>query len=137
MKKNKKVPRFKNEDEERKFWAEHDSTEYIDWEKAEEAVFPDLKPTTKTISLRLPVSMLYRLKQLANQADVPYQSLIKMILAEKLAEESSRLPDLMPPKGVPVRRIGDVVGSRTRRVRGKRLPDRESLTPSPPRPIMG
>jgi len=98
MKKLKKVPRFKNEDEEREFWAEHDSTEYIDWEKAQEAVFPDLKPTTKTISLRLPVSMLYRLKQLANQAYVPYQSLIKMRL----------------------RRIGDVVGSRTIRVRGKK-----------------
>ncbi len=100
MKELKKIPKFKNEDEEMEFWAKHDSTEYVDWEKAEEAVFPNLKPTTKTISIRLPISMLYRIKQLANQADVPYQSFIKMILAEKLAGESSSIFKLGIEKGV-------------------------------------
>ncbi len=83
----KQIPRFKNEDEEREFWATHDSTEYLDWAKAKRAVFPNLKPSTKSISLRLPESILVGLKMLANKRDVPYQSLLKVFLAEKVEEE--------------------------------------------------
>ena len=88
----KKIPHFKNEDEEREFWATHDSAEYIDWNKASVAVFPELKPSTKTISLRVPVQLLNSLKMLANEKDVPYQSLIKILLSEKVKEyKNSRL----------------------------------------------
>jgi len=83
----KRIPTFKNEDAEREFWATHDSTEYIDWAKAKRAVFPNLKPTTRTISLRLPESIIAALKVLANKRDVPYQSLLKVFLAEKVEEE--------------------------------------------------
>jgi predicted DNA binding CopG/RHH family protein len=83
----KKLPDFKNEDEERDFWAAHDSTEYIDWSKAKKVSFPNLKPSTKTISLRLPENMLNDLKILANKRDVPYQSLLKIFLAERLQQE--------------------------------------------------
>jgi predicted DNA binding CopG/RHH family protein len=86
-KKLKEIPRFNSEDEEREFWATHDSTDYFDWDKAEVVVFPKLKPTTRTISLRLPVSMLDRLRVIANKSDVPYQSLIKMILQERVDRE--------------------------------------------------
>ncbi len=85
----KKVPMFNNEDEEREFWTTHDSTEFIDWSKAKRAIFPNLKPSTKTISLRLPESIIAALKLLANKRDVPYQSLLKVFLAEKVAEELS------------------------------------------------
>lgn len=87
MKNIKKLPSFKNEIEEQKFWSTHDSTEYIDWSKAEEAVFPNLKSSTESISLRLPSSLLARIKQLANTKDVPYQSLMKMYLSEKVKKE--------------------------------------------------
>ena len=87
-KKLKEIPEFKDEDEERQFWWTHDSTEYVDWDKAKRVVFPNLKPTTRTISLRLPVSMLDRLRVAANKRDVPYQSLIKIFLKERLDEES-------------------------------------------------
>jgi predicted DNA binding CopG/RHH family protein len=83
----KQIPAFKSEDEERTFWATHDSTEYLDWSKAKRAVFPNLKPSTKSISLRLPESILVGLKTLANKRDVPYQSLLKVFLAEKVEEE--------------------------------------------------
>jgi predicted DNA binding CopG/RHH family protein len=83
----KQLPAFKNEDEERAFWATHDSTEYVDWSKAKRAVFPNLKPSTKTISLRLPESIIAALKLLANKRDVPYQSLLKVFLAEKVEQE--------------------------------------------------
>ena len=83
----KQIPAFKNEDEERDFWAAHDSTEYLDWSKAKRAIFPNLKPSTKAISLRLPESILVGLKMLANKRDVPYQSLLKVFLAEKVEEE--------------------------------------------------
>ncbi len=83
----KKIPKFKNEEEERKFWAKHDSTEYVDWSKAKRAVFPNLKPSTKTISLRLPQTMLEELKLLANKRDVPYQSLLKIFLSERIDSE--------------------------------------------------
>lgn len=84
---NKKIPRFKNKDEEREFWSRHDSTDYIDWDKAKKAVLPNLKPSVKTISIRLPEMMLEELKLLANKRDVPYQSLLKMFLAERIEAE--------------------------------------------------
>ncbi len=83
----KDIPQFNNEEEERQFWAEHDSTEYVDWSKAKRGVFPNLKPSTKTISLRLPESMLEELKLLANKNDVPYQSLVKVFLSERIESE--------------------------------------------------
>ena len=83
----KKVPEFQNEDEERKFWATHDSTEFVDWKRAKKTVLPNLKPSVKTISLRLPQSMLEELKLLANKRDVPYQSLLKVFLSERIREE--------------------------------------------------
>lgn len=79
----KPVPEFRNETEEREFWETHVSTDYIDWSKAERVRLPNLKPSTKSISLRLPVSLLERIKVAANKRDVPYQSLIKAWLAEK------------------------------------------------------
>ena len=84
---NKPIPKFRSEDAERKFWAEQDSTEYLDWSKAKRAIFPNLKPSTKTISLRLPESMIESLKLLANKRDVPYQSLMKVFLVERIEEE--------------------------------------------------
>ena len=87
----KKIPTFKNEDEEREFWATHDSADYIDWNKAKKVVFPNLKPSTKTISLRLSESLLDELKFLANKKDVPYQSLMKVFLAEKVQEEIDKI----------------------------------------------
>ena len=83
----KNVPKFKNEEDERQFWAEHDSTEFVDWSKAKRGVFPNLRPSTKTISLRLPESMLEELKILANKNDVPYQSLVKVFLSERIESE--------------------------------------------------
>lgn len=86
----KKIPQFKSEDEERKFWATADSTEYIDWENAKKTVLPNLKPSLKKISLRLPELMLEELKVLANKRDVPYQSLVKIYLAESIEREMER-----------------------------------------------
>ena len=83
----KKIPKFKNEDEEREFWDTHDSTEFINWNKAERITFANLKPSVKKISLRLPESMLEELKMLANKRDVPYQSLLKIFLAERIEKE--------------------------------------------------
>lgn len=87
MKKLKKIPKFINEDEEREFWAKSDSTEFVDWKKSRRAAFQQLKPSTKTISLRLPESILEEIKTLANKRDVPYQSLIKIILKERIDTE--------------------------------------------------
>jgi predicted DNA binding CopG/RHH family protein len=80
----KPIPKFANEDEERQFWEKHDSSEYLDWGQAQQVVMPRLKPTTKTISLRLPQHLLDSIKAAANSRDVPYQSLIKVWLQEKL-----------------------------------------------------
>jgi len=85
-KKLKTIPKFKNEDEERDFWATADTTEYFDWSKAERVVFPNLKPSRKTISLRLPEFLIAEIKEMANKKDVPYQSLMKIFLAEKVEE---------------------------------------------------
>jgi predicted DNA binding CopG/RHH family protein len=87
VKKLKSIPRFRSEDEEREFWATHDSTEYFDWSRAVRVVFPNLQPSTRTISLRLPESLLADLKVLANRLDVPYQSLMKVYLAERVMRE--------------------------------------------------
>ena len=83
-KRRKPVPSFKSEAEERAFWESHDSADYVDWSRAEHVRFPNLKPTSKTISLRLPVDLLERIKTAANKRDVPYQSLIKIWLSEKV-----------------------------------------------------
>ncbi len=90
MSKLKKIPRFKSEDEEREFWAAHDSTEYVDYSKAKKVLFPKLKPSVRTISIRLPESLLDHLKVLANKRDVPYQSLLKMFLMERVEDEIAK-----------------------------------------------
>ena len=86
----KPIPRFASEDAERQFWAKHDTTDYFVWSKAAQPSFPNLKPSTTSISLRLPLAMLEELKALANEKDVPYQSLMKVYLAERLARERGR-----------------------------------------------
>ena len=78
------IPDFENESEERAFWESHDSTDYVDWSKAEPVRFPNLKPSSKSISLRIPLDLLERSKIAANKRDVPYQSLIKIWLSEKV-----------------------------------------------------
>ena len=87
MNKLKTIPKFKDEDEEREFWANTDSTEYIDWKKSEKVTFSNLKPSTKTISLRLPEFILDEIKMIANKRDVPYQSLIQIFLKERIDQE--------------------------------------------------
>jgi predicted DNA binding CopG/RHH family protein len=88
--KKKQIPKFDSEEDERNFWAEHDSTDFIDWQSVQRRRFPNLKPSLRTISLRLPVSMIEDLKVLANKRDVPYQSLLKVFLAERLERERRR-----------------------------------------------
>jgi predicted DNA binding CopG/RHH family protein len=83
----KKIPKFKNEAEERRFWQKHDSSEYLDWSDAEDTILPKLKPSTRSISLRLPESMIEELKVLANKRDIPYQSLLKIFISEKINAE--------------------------------------------------
>jgi predicted DNA binding CopG/RHH family protein len=83
----KKIPMFRNEDEERDFWQSHDSTEYIDWKRTKKLTLANLKPSVKTISLRLPEIMLEELKLLANKRDVPYQSLVKVFLSDRIQKE--------------------------------------------------
>jgi len=85
--KKKTLPEFKSEDQERKFWATADSTQYVDWPSGGRQKFVNLKPSLRTISIRLPKAMIEDLKTLANQRDVPYQSLLKVFLAERLAQE--------------------------------------------------
>jgi predicted DNA binding CopG/RHH family protein len=83
----KEIPKFINEEEEREFWATHDSAEYIDWSKSNTIMLPKLKPTLKTISIRLPETIIEEIKLLANKRDVPYQSLMKIFLAERVEQE--------------------------------------------------
>lgn len=83
----KKIPKFSSEAEERRFWQKHDSSEYIDWPDAEDVVMPKLKPSTRSISIRLPESMIEELKLLANKRDVPYQSLLKIFISERIDAE--------------------------------------------------
>jgi predicted DNA binding CopG/RHH family protein len=84
---SKSIPEFKDEEEERLFWAKNDSSKFLDWKKAQRVVLPNLKPTTRAISLRLPESMLGEIRQMANERDVPYQSLIKVFLRERIDQE--------------------------------------------------
>ena len=83
----KKLPIFKSEAAERQFWLNHDSSEYVNWNEAEKITMPKLKPSTRTISLRLPEALLEELKVLANKRDVPYQSLLKVYLSERIDAE--------------------------------------------------
>lgn len=87
MKNLKIIPKFKSEEEEFEFWSTHDSTEYIDYSKGKKTVFSNLKPSVKTISVRLPESLIAYLKVLANKRDIPYQSLMKMFLMERIEKE--------------------------------------------------
>jgi predicted DNA binding CopG/RHH family protein len=87
VKGRKKLPKFENEAEERRFWQEHDSCDFLDWSDAHDAVLPNLKPSTRSISIRLPETMIEELKVLANKRDVPYQSLLKVFLSEKIDAE--------------------------------------------------
>lgn len=93
--KRKNLPKFRSGKQEREFWATHDSTDFIDWSKAKRVDFPDLKPSTKTISLRVPESLLVELKIEANRRDVPYQSYMKMLVAEALKAKKSKKSDLV------------------------------------------
>ena len=83
----KTIPTFRSEAAERRFWETHDSTQYVDWSNAEFVRFPNLKPSTQTISLRLPAPLLNDLKALANKRDVGYQSLLKVYMADRVAAE--------------------------------------------------
>lgn len=87
MKKFKPIPTFANEEEEAEFWLTHSTVDYVDWSKAKKVRIPNLKPSTKTISLRLPEFLLEDIKIMANRQDVPYQSLIKMMLAEAVSRK--------------------------------------------------
>ena len=88
--KRKGIPTFASEEQEREYWAGHDSTYHVDWSQARTRFLPNLRPTLRTISLRLPESMIGQLKTLANQRDIPYQSLLKRFLAERLRREFAR-----------------------------------------------
>jgi predicted DNA binding CopG/RHH family protein len=85
--KKKRIPKFRSEKQEREFWSKADSVDYVDWDEAKHGMLPNLKPSQKTISLRLPEMMLAQLKVLANKRDVPYQSLLKIFLAERIEQE--------------------------------------------------
>ncbi len=87
----KKIPKFKSTDEEIEFWDKNDATDFFNFHNLEKISFPNLKPSTKMISLRLPEALLERLKTLANRNDVPYQSLIKILLSEKVNEEFKKV----------------------------------------------
>ena len=96
----KKIPKFKSEDQEREFWSKADSTEYLDWAKAKETILPNLKPSVKKISLRLPELMIEELKLLANKRDIPYQSLLKIFLAERIQRELKSIGSNQKRQGV-------------------------------------
>ena len=99
----KEIPKFDSEAEERRFWETHDSADYVDWSKAAFVSLPNLKPSTETISLRLPAPLLSDLKALANKRDVPYQSLLKVFVADRVAAEwrSSIHRDALPGTALP------------------------------------
>ena len=99
MSKLEPVPDFASEAEERAFWQMHDTSDYVDWAKAERVRFANLKPSTRSISLRLPQGLLDDLKVAANKRDVPYQSLIKVWLAERLANETAQRTRATQRKG--------------------------------------
>ncbi len=109
----KAVPRFASEEAERAFWGSHDSTDYLDWSEAERPVLPDLRPTTSTISLRIPELLLQELKLLANKRDIPYQSLLKMFLADRIQKEL-RTAVSERKRGTPLKKVRDPSKARTR-----------------------
>jgi len=90
MAKSKYIPKFKSEDEEREFWATHDATDYVDWKAARRVRLPNLKPTLRTISIRLPEHLIGNLKALGNERDIPYQALLKQFVAERVEQEWRR-----------------------------------------------
>ncbi len=90
MKKLKKIPKFRSESAEKKFWQKNDTSGFVDWDSAKKVTFPNLKPSVRSISLRLPESMLNDLKVIANKKDIPYQSLMKIFISEKIKEEYLR-----------------------------------------------
>jgi predicted DNA binding CopG/RHH family protein len=90
MKKLKAIPEFKSEEAEARFWGSHDSADYVDWSSAKRATFANLKPSTQSIALRLPEGLLNAIKVEAHKMDMPYQSLMKFYLAEKLREASAK-----------------------------------------------
>lgn len=110
----KPIPTFKSEGEEHEFWATRDTVDYVDWSRARWVAFPNLKPSTEAISLRLPASLLADLKILANKRDVPYQSLLKMFLADRVAREWARETAAMPNERLQPSRARP--GSRSKRV---------------------
>ena len=114
-----KIPKFPSENQEREFWASADSTRYIDWSVGKRLILPNLKPTQRTISLRLPAMTLAELKRLANQRDVPYQSLMKVFIAERLAEER-RKGSVRTKRGLTTRSTRRSIASRRLQKRGKR-----------------
>ena len=89
MNKKKSIPKFKSETEERNFWSKNDSTDYLDWSKAKPVRFPNLKATSRIISIRLPESLIEEIRVLANKQDVPYQSMLKILLADKVREQTT------------------------------------------------
>lgn len=115
QRKLKSIPRFRSEAQEREFWQQHDTTEYVDWSRAERVTLSNLKPSTTTISLRLPSPLLADLKVLANQRDVPYQSLLKVYLADRVRSEmaptvftsSARTKKRSPRSGSQVQRFAE------------------------------
>src|SRR3972149_2149383 len=115
---SKPIPAFASEVEEREFWETHDTSPYFDSKQARSAVFPNLRPSTETISLRLPTALLSELKALANKRDVPYQSLLKVFLADRVANEVSRIDADTGRR----RRSVQSSDSRRHRTRSGRLP---------------
>jgi len=91
LKKVKKIPTFKNEDEEFEFWSKHEATEYFDWSNAKRMIFPNLKPTSRAVSIKFPISLLERLKFIAHKNTIPYQTLIKLYVKEGTEKELEAL----------------------------------------------
>lgn len=106
-KRNNRIPKFKNEDEEREFWATHSPLDYFDSNSVKSASFPDLKPSLKSISIRVPSDMLAELKTLANKKDVPYQSLAKIYLAREIALERGSLSRSLKKRALVPAEIAD------------------------------
>jgi predicted DNA binding CopG/RHH family protein len=106
-KRNNRIPKFKNEDEEREFWATHSPLDYFDSNSVKSASFPDLKPSLKSISIRVPSDMLAELKTLANKKDVPYQSLVKIYLAREIALERGSLSRSLKKRALVPAEIAD------------------------------
>lgn len=131
-----KIPRFRNEEAERAFWATHDAADYYDLSRARRVVFPKLEPSTETISLRLPAGLLADLKVLANRMDVPYQSLLKVYLAERVDLElrAGRAPEeLAAMIREPEAPYGDAPAGTHRRAAGTGSSSRRTRPPGTPR----